>query len=85
MEFERDAQVVINVVKKDEDLWSWYGTLINEAKQKLKSWPLWSMLFTHREGNHAAHIMAKFVLSFYDECIWINEIPSVLSYIVIAK
>lgn len=80
---ESDAQLVVNAVKKDIDCCSWFGTLINKAKLDLKTWPLWNLLFTQWEGNHTAHVMAKFDLSLDDECIWINEIPSILSYIVV--
>lgn len=77
---------MINVIKKDGDSWSWYGSLIDEAKFELKSHLLWSVHFIRREGNQAAHVMAKLLdLSLLDESDWTEEISSVLTQIVIAE
>lgn len=70
--------MVIQEIKKDEECWTWYVWLIDEAKQVLKNQPLWSLHFIHREGNQVAHVMAKYKLSLNDEIIWTEEIPSIL-------
>lgn len=73
------------MIKKDGDSWSWYGSLIDEAKFELKSHLLWSVHFIRREGNQAAYVMMKLGLSLLDECVWIEEISFVLTQIVIAE
>lgn len=62
-----------------------YGDLIEEAKQYLKTQPQWSLKFSHREGNRAAHVLAKFGLSLVAKNVWIKEVLNFLLYIAIEE
>lgn len=57
--FEGDAQILIQAINNDENCWSWYGHLVESAKQIFKRRTRWSITFIHREGNHVAHTLAK--------------------------
>lgn len=73
--------VLIKAINSKEQCWAWYGNLVEDAKQILKN-RLWGIKFVHREGNNAAHVLAKFGLSLYEETIWMEEVPLVISQIV---
>lgn len=67
VQFEGDSQVLVNAISSDAVCEAWSGHLVEEAKEILKMRPLWSISFDHREGNRAAHTLAKFSLNLYKE------------------
>lgn len=81
--FESDAQVLINAIKGEEVCWAWYGNLIEDVRQILKNISLWSIDFVHREGNQVAHLLAKNSLLLFSESIWIEETLSVVHRVVL--
>lgn len=50
------------------------GESIEDAKSVLNNRPNWSLNFTHKAGNFAAHALTKLGLNFLIEQIWIEEI-----------
>lgn len=75
MVFEGDALQVIEAVKKKEECWSWYGQLIEDVKQAMKGNQGWTIQFTKRDGNKAAHCLAKLGLSSEEERVWMEDVP----------
>lgn len=75
MMIEGDAQMIINVIKKKEACMAWYGDLIEEAKFLL-NFREWSIIFTHREGNGVAHVLAKQCLFLSQEQVWFMRFES---------
>lgn len=49
----------------------------------LKSKLLWFVSFVHREGNKATHFLARFGLSLSEDLVWMEDVPSVISQIVL--
>lgn len=82
MKLEGDAEIIINASKRKDECLAWYGDIIKEAKCHLKSHPLWKLSFTHREGNKAAHTLAKYGLAMPQEFVWINKTLKFLSPVV---
>lgn len=37
--------------------------------------PGWNVSFVYRKANAVAHSLAKFVLSYENERIWMNDVP----------
>lgn len=62
-----NALVPIKAINSEDACWAWNGTLVEDAKQVLKSRSLWSISFVHKEGNNAVHVLAKFGLSLTKE------------------
>lgn len=54
---EGDAKVVIDVILKNEECSTWYGTIIDDVKSFLT---ICSLGTVHRERNDVAHLLAKF-------------------------
>lgn len=78
-DFEGDTQIVVNSVNSQESCLAWYGNLIEDAKLLLKHNPLWTVSFIHREGNQAAHDMAKIGLdSSSTEITWFFDFPCMI-------
>lgn len=63
IQFEGDALLIIQAIKKRSECLAWYGDLVKEAKFNFQRHPEWGLSFTQREGNHAAHALAKHGLS----------------------
>lgn len=63
MILEGDGLVVIQAINIDKECEAWFGATIEDAKEVLKHGLLWSLEFTHREGNGAAHVLVKLGLN----------------------
>lgn len=59
VDFEGDAQNIVNAINSPEICLAWYSELVEEAKDFLIHNPLWTVSFIHRERNQVAHVMAK--------------------------
>lgn len=58
---------------------SWYGTLVENAKQVLRNKGTWFVGFVYREGNETAHLLAKYGLYLNVEFVWLKDPPIVIS------
>jgi hypothetical protein len=73
---EGDAKGVVDAVNLGEADKSWLGHLIEDIKKELNSLACWRMSFVRREGNHVAHMLAKYaVLNNLTET-WRVEVPA---------
>lgn len=72
---------VIDEVNSAEESWALYRQLIQEVKSISNNRDTWTISFTPRECNKAAHLMAKFAMSINREqwTMWIEENPSCIS------
>lgn len=67
--FEVDALVLINALNSEDECLSRFGSLVEEAKYIFKNRAHWFINFFHWEGNEAAHLLAKFSLTLYEESV----------------
>ncbi|KAF5469111.1 hypothetical protein F2P56_013207 [Juglans regia] len=56
---EGDSKIVISAINNREENWSAMGMLIEDVKIKLNSYEEWSASHVRREGNQAAHKLAR--------------------------
>lgn len=82
IQFERDAQLLVNSINSEDECLSWYEHLVEEARQVFKHRTHWTISFVHREGNEATHILAKSSLNLYEENVQIEDVPNVVSNII---
>lgn len=75
-QLEGDAQVLINAINGEEDFWTWYGELVDDARRVLKGLHEWSLNFFHRDGNQCVHELAKLGLITTEELVWIEDCPN---------
>ncbi|XP_042976327.1 uncharacterized protein LOC122307486 [Carya illinoinensis] len=80
--FEGDAQVVVNAVNSATEDLSFYGSLIEDMKMLLKQRTEWTVQYTHRTNNEAAHLLAKESLSIQIDFAWFEDIPDCIQRIV---
>lgn len=52
------------------------GQIIQDVKGLLSSNEAWTLSYSPRESNKAAHMLAKKALSDNAEVVWIEDIPS---------
>ncbi|XP_059451219.1 uncharacterized protein LOC132182025 [Corylus avellana] len=72
--FEGDAKAVIESVNSGEKDSSWMGHIIEDIKLELRVFQRWQFTFTRREGNHVAHVLAKYAVARAHESCW-KDIP----------
>lgn len=81
---EGDAQVVVNTVNKEEEDWSLNGHIIEDIKAMLRGRKNWKVQYINRKGNEVAHSLAKAIVQFEHEVIWIEEGPDFI-YLQVLK
>lgn len=86
MEFEGDAQQVVEAVNSNSADTSWEGQVVEDIKIIMSSHKYWSLQYMGRGGNKAADAATKIGLSLFSEIVWIEEVPDgVLPFIAIDK
>jgi len=78
IEFEGDTREIILALRNPAEVDSIHGYLLTETRQLLDSLSSWRVSHVRREGNMAAHLLAKFALSKQSQRVWLNSCPSVL-------
>jgi hypothetical protein len=73
---EGDAKEVVDMVNLGKADESWLGHLIEDIKKELNSLACWRMSFVQREGNHVAHLLAKYVGLNNLTKTWRGEVPA---------
>jgi hypothetical protein len=63
IELEGDAHEIISALGNSVEFASSYGCIISKTRQTLGSFCSWRISHVRREGNMAAHLLAKFVVS----------------------
>lgn len=85
VEFEGDTKYVIDIILQKDKCNTQFGSLMEDLEYLLQRQPLWSLHFIHREGNNAAHRLAKLCLTLDEERVWIEEFPPVISTAILAN
>lgn len=80
-----DAMEIVHALWNNDQSWSRYGNLIDDAKILLHSLQLWHVMHTKWEANMAAHLMAKAALQQSVEEIWMEDYHVFLHNIVISE
>lgn len=74
--FEGDSLIVVNALLKDEDCWSLYGQVLNDARAKLNGLGEWEILHVRRVANVAAHNLARLALTMDEDRLWREGFPA---------
>jgi hypothetical protein len=65
----------VNALLKDEDCWSLYGQVINDARVKLNGLGEWEIVHVRREANVVAHNLARLALTMDEDRLWREDFP----------
>jgi hypothetical protein len=82
IELEGDAREIILALGSSVEADSIYGNTVYEARQMLETFLSWRVSHMRREGNMAAHLLAKFAISQQSQRVWLNSCPNVLVNVV---
>ncbi|XWS32878.1 hypothetical protein CRYUN_Cryun22dG0028300 [Craigia yunnanensis] len=80
--FESDAQAVIKRIKAINLELSQIGAIIDEARARMKIFPMCSIQHISREANMATHCLAGSALNSYEDRYWIEDCPYCIISIV---
>jgi ribonuclease HI len=83
--FESDSQIVVEGINCKNIDWSSKGLMLGDIQEALQGIHSWRLSFTHREGNKAAHLLAKLATMVESEKIWINKVPNCIRDIVLIE
>lgn len=73
--FDGDALAVIEAVNSRNEVWIWYGQLIEDLRRVFKRRTDWKLHHMYRESNKLAHEMAKVAIEHKEEFLWIEDGP----------
>jgi hypothetical protein len=76
---EGDASVVVEALRREEEDLSRFGNVILETKEMLKDFHFWKVNLVKREGNNAAHLLARFATNQELNQVWVDSFPSCIS------
>jgi ribonuclease HI len=83
--FEGDSQIVVEGINSPTIDWSSKGLMLGDILEALQGIYCWRISFTHREGNKAAHVLAKLATMVEYEKIWINKALDCIRDIVLTE
>jgi hypothetical protein len=76
---EGDASVVIEALRREGEDLSRFGNVILETKELLKGFHFWEANLVRREGNNAAHLLARHATKQELNQVWVDSFPSCIS------
>ncbi|XP_062176144.1 uncharacterized protein LOC133881222 [Alnus glutinosa] len=79
---EGDSREVVLALGNSGDCCVSYGDLISDARALLSSFLHWKIAHVGREGNKAAHCLAKLAVSQFSSRVWLGVCPSAIVDIV---
>jgi hypothetical protein len=82
VDLEGETREIILTLSNPEEVDSVHGHFLAETRQMLGSLASWKVSHVRREGNKAAHSLAKLALSKQCNQVWINSCPSELVCVV---
>jgi hypothetical protein len=83
--FEGDTHIVVDGINSLEIDWSSKGLMLGDIMQALQGFHQWRMSFIRREGNKAAHVLAKLATTVEIDQLWINKAPDCIQDIILIE
>jgi len=85
IELEGDAREVVLALGRAEACEAVFGSIIMETRLLLQSFQFYSVSHIRREGNRAAHCLAKFAIAHKCHHVWIDVCPSFILEVVCSQ
>ncbi|KAG2697017.1 hypothetical protein I3760_07G086500 [Carya illinoinensis] len=76
---------VIDEVNSFVEIWAAHDQIIADIQGILRSERQWSIRFSQKEGNKAAHLLAKHALQIDIEYVWLEDCPDVVQSSVLLE
>ncbi|XP_059441059.1 uncharacterized protein LOC132173561 [Corylus avellana] len=81
---EGDARVVVQAIQYEANRGGKYGHVSHDIAEMLGGLQEWRVQHVPREGNGAAHCLAKYALSCMERCIWLDDFPHCIKEAILA-
>ena len=86
VEVEGDSLTIINALKEQDQCLASYGAIITDILHLAGSFNCVNFCHVRREGNNAAHTMARKVLDLHsDFLVWLEDVPPFLEHVIQAE
>ena len=86
VEVEGDSLMVITALKDQERCLASYGDIIWDIQHLAVSFQCVKYGHVRREGNNAAHVLARKVLDLHsDFLVWLEDVPGFLDHVIQAE
>jgi hypothetical protein len=79
---EGDALEVVSALRKEEDSMGSIGQIINDMKILMNDGAQWKVQHVRREGNRAAHTLAKFGIQQMETQQWNTDFPVCMNDVI---
>jgi ribonuclease HI len=73
--FEGDAKTVVEAINSTDVDWSSWGHLVADVHMELQELYQWKCTHVRRDGNLAAHTLAKYAIQNAVEKRWCDDLP----------
>ncbi|KAK9986628.1 hypothetical protein SO802_031579 [Lithocarpus litseifolius] len=83
-EFEGDSEVVWRALTTADEAHSSMGEIIKDTLSIVGSLQTFSFSHTRRQGNCAAHALAKRAIISFPLLVWMEHVPTDISHVVIS-
>ncbi|XP_050246203.1 uncharacterized protein LOC126694162 [Quercus robur] len=83
-EFEGDFEVVWRALRTTDGAHSSMGEIIKDTMSIVGSLRTFSLSHTRRQGNCAAHALAKRAIVSFPLLVWMEHVPADISHVVIS-
>ena len=75
---EGDAQVVMSALAQSDYIPSSIQKIIEGSKKCLQHFHVWKANHINRNGNVAAHLLARYACNVTNSVIWVEDTPSMI-------
>ncbi len=86
MEVEGDSLLICNALKNGDSGFTSYGGIIDETHLLAASFRRISFSHVKRDGNRAAHLLARWALDLQEDfVVWLENVPDYLEPVIHSK
>ena len=83
VEFEGDSLTICNALQYQDSSFASYGDIIDEACLVARSFHGVSFSHVKREGNRAAHMLARGAIELQNDfLVWLEDVPPYLESVI---
>jgi hypothetical protein len=82
---EGDSLQVVKAIKHKGVSWTMYGQIAENIKMVLRNCEYWEIRHTKRDGNRAAHLLAKKDACLDFDRVWFHCFPDCIRNIVTSE
>ncbi len=80
-----DSLQIVKALNHKGVVWTMYGQIVEDIKMVLRNCEYWEIRHTKRDGNKAAHLLAKMGACLDSDRVWFDCFPDCIRDIVTSE